>query len=172
MTTRASRLEDSTSGFCCSSRWCRSDDRFPLVLLGDGMDPCGRGFLVSAVMKSTPAKMTGMVIRQIILQRERGRGKDSRLDSVPPQQTPSWGRCDRGQGAPQRFQFRSRAATRWCCSSFVVQPCRHHFQRDSVTGASIRQRLCVITSICFPLGYATLPKINNEPPSKNTFKHP
>lgn len=73
MTTRASRLEDSTSGFCCSSRRCRSDDRFPLLLLGDGMDPCGRAFLVSAVMKSTPASMTGIVIRQSILQRERER---------------------------------------------------------------------------------------------------
>lgn len=35
------------------------------------MDPCGRGFLVSAVMKSTPASKTGMVIRQSILERQR-----------------------------------------------------------------------------------------------------
>ena len=34
------------------------------------MDPWGRGFLVSAVMQSTPASMTGIVILHSILQKE------------------------------------------------------------------------------------------------------
>lgn len=145
-----------------------------MVLLGDGMDPCGRGFLVSAVMKSTPAKMTGMVIRQIILQRERETlGLVSRPSISPLQhllsQEQILGKKNNSCAVVPVLQLSSDALV-FC--SFVVQPRRHHFQHDSVTGASIRQRLCVITSICFPLGYATLPKINNEPPSKNTFKHP
>lgn len=37
------------------------------------MDPWGRGFLVSAVMQSTPASMTGIVILHSILETERDR---------------------------------------------------------------------------------------------------
>lgn len=59
-----------------------------------------------------------------------------------------------------------------CWTTFAVWPSRHHWGNESITRAPICQHLCVITSICFPLGYATLPKINKALPSKDTLKHP